>query len=135
MRKNNKWKVGAIVGALSIAAAAVPYLHAGPRHDDREQDGDNHSIRHVLLISIDGMHALDFINCAKGISGVNGGAPYRPLSQNSNKRVAPTILQALGLDPYALQSVQQEHTEVLLRYRKSDSHWKYVIQKGRSGFS
>jgi predicted AlkP superfamily pyrophosphatase or phosphodiesterase len=29
-------------------------------------------------ISIDGMHALDFINCAAGISGVNGGAPYCP---------------------------------------------------------
>jgi len=36
--------------------------------------GDN-GIKHVLLISIDGMHALDFINCAKGI---NGGAPYCP---------------------------------------------------------
>ena len=70
-RIGNKWKVCAIVGALSMAAA-VPYLHAGPRHDDR-QDGDDHSIRHVLLISIDGMHALDFINCSKGISGVNGG--------------------------------------------------------------
>jgi predicted AlkP superfamily pyrophosphatase or phosphodiesterase len=36
------------------------------------------AIRHVLLIFIDGMHALDFINCAQGISGVNGGAPYCP---------------------------------------------------------
>src|ERR1700758_78023 len=35
-------------------------------------------IKHVLLISIDGMHALDFINCAQGISGVNGGGPYCP---------------------------------------------------------
>ena len=35
-------------------------------------------IKHVLLISIDGMHALDFINCSKGISGVNNGAPYCP---------------------------------------------------------
>jgi hypothetical protein len=24
------------------------------------------------------MHALDFINCSKGISGVNGGQPYCP---------------------------------------------------------
>jgi type I phosphodiesterase/nucleotide pyrophosphatase len=29
-------------------------------------DDDRHQIRHVLLISIDGMHAVDFINCAKG---------------------------------------------------------------------
>ncbi len=33
---------------------------------------------HVLLISVDGMHAVDLINCANGISGVNGGLPYCP---------------------------------------------------------
>ncbi|HEY6291104.1 MAG TPA: alkaline phosphatase family protein [Terriglobia bacterium] len=36
------------------------------------------TVQHVLLVSIDGMHALDFINCANGISGANGGAPYCP---------------------------------------------------------
>jgi hypothetical protein len=36
------------------------------------------TIKHVLLVSIDGMHAVDFINCAKGISGVNGGETYCP---------------------------------------------------------
>jgi hypothetical protein len=35
-------------------------------------------IRHVLLISIDGMHAVDYLNCSKGMSGVNNGAPYCP---------------------------------------------------------
>jgi hypothetical protein len=35
-------------------------------------------IKHVLLISIDGMHAVDFYNCAQGIAGVNGGDPYCP---------------------------------------------------------
>jgi Type I phosphodiesterase / nucleotide pyrophosphatase len=35
-------------------------------------------IKHVLLISIDGMHAVDFYNCANGIAGVNGGQPYCP---------------------------------------------------------
>ena len=35
-------------------------------------------VRRVLLISVDGMHALDFQNCSKGISGVNGGEPYCP---------------------------------------------------------
>ncbi len=29
-------------------------------------------IQHVLLISIDGMHALDFANCAKGVGGSGG---------------------------------------------------------------
>jgi hypothetical protein len=74
----NKWKVSAILGALSLAgaAAAVPYLHAGPRRGG--WDGNEHPIRHVLLISIDGMHALDLINCVNGISGANGGAPYCP---------------------------------------------------------
>lgn len=32
----------------------------------------------MLLISIDGMHAVDFLNCSQGISGVNGGEPYCP---------------------------------------------------------
>ncbi|MGP8121008.1 MAG: alkaline phosphatase family protein [Xanthobacteraceae bacterium] len=36
------------------------------------------NVDHVLLISIDGMHSLDFINCASGLSGVNGGQPYCP---------------------------------------------------------
>jgi len=35
-------------------------------------------IRHVLLLSIDGMHAVDFYNCANGVAGVNGGKPYCP---------------------------------------------------------
>ncbi|HEX7915346.1 alkaline phosphatase family protein [Rudaea sp.] len=35
-------------------------------------------IKQVLLISIDGMHAVDFANCAKGMAAVNGGAPYCP---------------------------------------------------------
>jgi hypothetical protein len=35
-------------------------------------------ITHVLLISIDGMHALDFASCANGVPGINGGAPYCP---------------------------------------------------------
>jgi hypothetical protein len=35
-------------------------------------------IKRVLLISVDGMHAADFANCAKGISTVNDGEPYCP---------------------------------------------------------
>src|SRR5277367_542261 len=35
-------------------------------------------IKHVLLLSIDGMHAVDFYNCAYGIAGANGGDPYYP---------------------------------------------------------
>ena len=35
-------------------------------------------IRHVLLISIDGTHAVDLYNCSHGIVGVNSGRPYCP---------------------------------------------------------
>jgi len=35
-------------------------------------------IKHVLLLSIDGMHAVDFYNCTNGLAGVNGGDPYCP---------------------------------------------------------
>ena len=41
-------------------------------------DWDRDGIKHVLLISIDGMHAVDFLNCKNGIAGINGGAPYCP---------------------------------------------------------
>src|ERR1700728_1880724 len=36
------------------------------------------TIRHVLLLSIDGMHAVHFYNCSHGIAGANGGKPYCP---------------------------------------------------------
>jgi len=35
-------------------------------------------IQRVLLISIDGMHAVDFLNCANGIPTINNGKPYCP---------------------------------------------------------
>src|ERR1700729_1563486 len=35
-------------------------------------------IQHVLLISVDGMHAVDFLNCANGITTVNSGQPFLP---------------------------------------------------------
>jgi hypothetical protein len=46
--------------------------------EDRDHDWDRSPIRHVLLISIDGMHAVDYLNCMHGIAGVNNGAPYCP---------------------------------------------------------
>jgi hypothetical protein len=48
-----------------------PALHA------KSEDSDGR-IHHVLLISVDGMHAVDYLNCSKGISGVNDGSPYCP---------------------------------------------------------
>jgi type I phosphodiesterase/nucleotide pyrophosphatase len=64
----------ALAGALSLMmAAAIPMpAHAG------DADRDGVGIRHVLLVSIDGMHAVDYINCSRGIAAVNGGEPYCP---------------------------------------------------------
>jgi hypothetical protein len=44
------------------------------------QNNDIHPghIKRVLLISVDGMHAVDFTNCANGISSANNGEPYCP---------------------------------------------------------
>jgi len=39
---------------------------------------DDGRIQHVLLISVDGMHAVDFLNCANGISTANNGKPFCP---------------------------------------------------------
>jgi hypothetical protein len=51
---------------LSLAATCSAVSAIGQDHDD---DHDRHfgqgRIKHVLLISIDGMHAVDFANCAK----------------------------------------------------------------------
>jgi hypothetical protein len=48
--------------------------------------------KRVLLISIDGMHAVDYANCVNGISTVNNGVPYCPalakLSRNGVSYVA-----------------------------------------------
>ncbi|HSZ63837.1 MAG TPA: alkaline phosphatase family protein [Terriglobales bacterium] len=35
-------------------------------------------IKRVLLISVDGMHAVDYLNCANGISTINNGQPFCP---------------------------------------------------------
>ncbi len=54
------WHYAAIAVALSMFAGAQP--SAGPRPGGDPDDRDS-QVRHVLLISIDGMHALDFENC------------------------------------------------------------------------
>ncbi|MGA8029005.1 MAG: alkaline phosphatase family protein [Bryobacteraceae bacterium] len=61
---------------LAVIAAGVLSASMG-----RSESVGNGSIKHVLLISIDGMHAVDYLNCAEGIPGnlsVNNGEPYCP---------------------------------------------------------
>jgi hypothetical protein len=43
-----------------------------------QDNWSNRSIQRVLLVSVDGMHAVDLKNCASGISTVNNGEPYCP---------------------------------------------------------
>ena len=60
---------------LALSASLLPRV-ALP------EDGDRRPVKHVLLISIDGMHAADFLNCSNGTgdaAGPNGGAPYCPV--------------------------------------------------------
>ena len=59
----------ATAAALTLFSAHVANAQAllGPGTVDR-----------VLVISIDGMHAVDFANCAKGVAPIDGGTPYCP---------------------------------------------------------
>src|SRR6202044_3020518 len=43
-------------------------------------------IKRVVLISVDGMHAVDFLNCANGISTINNGQPFCPALAALGKR-------------------------------------------------
>jgi len=58
-------------GAIGLAICLAPQMHS-------QHVNSRNAIRHVLLISVDGMHAVDFQNCANGISTINNGAPYCP---------------------------------------------------------
>lgn len=63
---------------LSVSLMALLPI-AGVSQDANNWDRSNHGdIRHVLLISVDGMHAIDLRNCAAGVAGVNSGSPYCP---------------------------------------------------------
>jgi hypothetical protein len=64
---NRAIAVFSLVAALSMSPAMAQDsgLAKGP-------------IKRVLLISVDGMHAVDYLNCVNGISTVNGGDPYCP---------------------------------------------------------
>jgi Type I phosphodiesterase / nucleotide pyrophosphatase len=69
--RHNRVVNRALALGLSLTAASFTPAYAG---------GYSHQpiIAHVLIISIDGFHALDYTNCSQGISGFNGGAPYCP---------------------------------------------------------
>src|SRR5271157_6622728 len=55
----------AVACSMGTAVAADRYSQPNP-------------IQRVLLISIDGMHAVDFANCVGGVITINHGKPYCP---------------------------------------------------------
>ena len=66
-------KFSCTLGVSAIALLLATSLATAQADKDHDS-----AVKHVLLISIDGMHSLDFSNCSKGISAINGGAPYCP---------------------------------------------------------
>ncbi len=65
------------LSCVSLGALALGFAAAHPAAA-RADSPNNGLVERVLLISIDGMHALDFANCANGIAGLNEGKPYCP---------------------------------------------------------
>ena len=64
---------------FALLLLLIPCLIAAAVAGDRDaHDNSRNHIKHVLLISVDGMHAVDFLNCANGISTVNNGEPFCP---------------------------------------------------------
>src|SRR5246127_1984628 len=61
---------------LSLAAACSVGIAVAQNVAQKKAPASN--IKHVLLISVDGMHAVDFLNCANGISTINNGEPFCP---------------------------------------------------------
>jgi hypothetical protein len=66
---------GQLLAGAAVAVTLALYAH-GTAADTSKVGSKN--IKHVVMLSIDGMHAVDFYNCAHGIAGVNGGDPYCP---------------------------------------------------------
>ena len=73
MRLSRSLCVGLSAIALLLAASLVL-----AQDSMKGQQPAGRTIQHVLLISVDGMHAVDFLNCANGISTTNNGQPYCP---------------------------------------------------------
>jgi len=56
----NKWK--AVILTAALIFSNTPSSFAAPQQNSQGSIGAN-GITHVLLISIDGMHAVDYQNC------------------------------------------------------------------------
>jgi hypothetical protein len=72
-----RMKSAAALATAFLLTTSLSPVAWGQDHD-HFGDRNGHNIRHVLLISIDGMHVLDYLNCSRGVSGANNGQPYCP---------------------------------------------------------
>ena len=63
-------KTLALLSLVAACWASTAVAQSNHRHHGH--------IKRVLLISIDGMHAVDFLNCANGIGTANHGTPFCP---------------------------------------------------------
>jgi hypothetical protein len=63
-----------LIALLSLAAACL----AGTATAQTNNNFLQGKIKRVLLISVDGMHAVDFLNCSKGMSTIDNGRPFCP---------------------------------------------------------
>lgn len=74
-----------LMAAVAAFATVASFSHVAATETPAVASG---RVKHVLLLSIDGMHAVDFYNCSHGISGANGGSPYCPnLSDLSHRAI------------------------------------------------
>jgi hypothetical protein len=64
--------------ALAGAAVAATLLSSTYGIAADSNTVGSEKVKRVLLLSIDGMHAADFYNCAHGVTGLNSGNPYCP---------------------------------------------------------
>ena len=71
MNLARRFSAGASALALLLIASSAPAAEPATKQS-------SNTIQRVLLISIDGMHAVDFLNCANGITTANNGQPYCP---------------------------------------------------------
>src|SRR3984957_18855550 len=70
-RKSHAGLLATVLG-LAFVSAALPV-----EAQSKAKASPSGQYRHVLLISIDGMHSVDFVNCLRGVS-TSGNQPYCP---------------------------------------------------------
>ena len=63
---------------IAIAVLSLAAVCSAASAIAQENEFAKGPVKHVLLISVDGMHAVDYENCVHGMSTVNGGEPFCP---------------------------------------------------------